>query len=49
MNLQNIRGMGSVEYAAVQAYGARLSMKPEKNRDLSQVQEDDLSSEHMNS
>jgi len=28
MKLDNVRGMGSVEYAAVQAYGARLSMNP---------------------
>jgi len=27
---EEFKGMGSVEYAAVQAYGARLSMKPDK-------------------
>jgi len=41
MKLDNVRGMGSVEYAAVQAYGARLSMKPDK---LSQIDEEEKES-----
>ena len=41
MKLDNVRGMGSVEYAAVQAYGARLSMRPDK---LSQIDEEEKES-----
>ena len=29
--MENVRGIGTVEYAAVQAYGQRLSMVPNSN------------------
>lgn len=36
-----IKGMGSVESAAVQAYGARLSMKPRKESEADELEDDD--------